>query len=89
LVDKEKLPEDIWGGDAYSWSSLQDPWSYGSKGGSTSKEVDYGGAGGGRVKMKVKEYLAVDGAILADGGYGGVKGGGGSGGSILLKAYKM
>jgi hypothetical protein len=39
--------------------------------------------------MKVKEYLAVDGAILADGGYGGVKGGGGSGGSILLKAYKM
>ncbi|KAJ6941795.1 hypothetical protein NC651_007534 [Populus alba x Populus x berolinensis] len=39
--------------------------------------------------MKVKEYLAVDGAILADGGYGGVKGGGGSGGSILLKAYKI
>uniref|UniRef100_A0A6N2L0R8 DUF8003 domain-containing protein n=4 Tax=Salix TaxID=40685 RepID=A0A6N2L0R8_SALVM len=89
LLDKEKLPEDIWGGDAYSWSSLQDPWSYGSKGGSTSKEVDYGGAGGGRVKMKVKEYLVVDGAILADGGCGGVKGGGGSGGSILLKAYKM
>ncbi|CAK7353096.1 unnamed protein product [Dovyalis caffra] len=89
LVDKEKLPEDVWGGDAYSWSSLQDPWSYGSKGGSTSKEVDYGGGGGGRVKMTVKEYLVVDGAILADGGYGGVKGGGGSGGSILLKAYKM
>ncbi|KAJ6749237.1 hypothetical protein OIU79_030183 [Salix purpurea] len=89
LLDKEKLPEDVWGGDAYSWSSLQEPCSYGSKGGSTSKEVDYGGGGGGRVKMTVKEYLVLDGAILADGGHGGAKGGGGSGGSIHLKAYKM
>ncbi|KAL9376523.1 hypothetical protein Peur_030643 [Populus x canadensis] len=89
LMDKEKLPEDVWGGDAYSWSSLQEPCSYGSKGGSTSKEVDYGGGGGGRVKMTVKEYLVLDGAVLADGGNGGVKGGGGSGGSIHLKAYKM
>ncbi|KAJ6856762.1 hypothetical protein NC651_038434 [Populus alba x Populus x berolinensis] len=89
LMDKDKLPEDVWGGDAYSWSSLQEPCSYGSKGGSTSKEVDYGGGGGGRVKMTVKEYLVLDGAVLADGGSGGVKGGGGSGGSIHLKAYKM
>lgn len=35
LVDTDKLPEDVWGGDAYSWKSLQKPLSYGSKGGST------------------------------------------------------
>ncbi|KDP34141.1 hypothetical protein JCGZ_07712 [Jatropha curcas] len=89
LVDHAKLPEDVWGGDAYSWSSLQNPSSYGSKGGSTSKEVDYGGLGGGILKFTIIEYLLVDGYILADGGYGGQKGGGGSGGSIHLKAHKM
>lgn len=89
LVDHTKLPEDVWGGDAYSWASLQKPESYGSKGGTTSKEVDYGGGGGGRVKMTIKEYVLVDGFILADGGDGGIKGGGGSGGSIYIKAYKM
>ncbi|KAM7276309.1 hypothetical protein ACFE04_018175 [Oxalis oulophora] len=89
LVDKSKLPEDVWGGDAYSWSSLQWPWSYGSKGGSTSKEVDYGGGGGGRVKLDILQYLELNGSLLADGGDGGRKGGGGSGGSIYLKAYKM
>lgn len=89
LVDERKLPEDVWGGDAYSWSSLQTPWSYGSRGGSTSKEVDYGGGGGGRVKMEIVELLEVDGCVLADGGDGGSKGGGGSGGSIHIKAYKM
>ncbi|KAL5558615.1 hypothetical protein UlMin_034826 [Ulmus minor] len=93
LVDSKKLPEDVWGGDAYSWSALQKPWSYGSKGGSTSKEVDYGGLGGGRVKLDIKNLLEVNGSILADGGDGGgdggTKGGGGSGGSIYIKAYKM
>ncbi|PON67877.1 ephrin type-B receptor [Parasponia andersonii] len=89
LVDKSKLPEDVWGGDAYSWSSLQKPCSYGSRGGSTSKEVDYGGYGGGRVKLTVTSYLEVDGNIFADGGDGGKKGGGGSGGSIYIKAFKM
>ncbi|XVF89135.1 hypothetical protein PTKIN_Ptkin19aG0106100 [Pterospermum kingtungense] len=89
LVEDGKLPEDVWGGDAYSWSSLQKPWSYGSKGGTTSKEVDYGGRGGGRVKMLIKELLEVDGSLLADGGDGGTKGGGGSGGSIHIKAQKM
>ncbi|PPD77330.1 hypothetical protein GOBAR_DD25754 [Gossypium barbadense] len=29
LVEEGKLPEDVWGGDAYSWSSLQNPSSYG------------------------------------------------------------
>ncbi|KAG8635925.1 uncharacterized protein LOC110603588 isoform X2 [Manihot esculenta] len=89
LVGDKKLPEDVWGGDAYSWSSLQKPTSYGSRGASTSKEVNYGGGGGGKVKLKVRDYVVVDGYILADGGDGGTKGGGGSGGSIWMKAYKM
>ncbi|GFP82873.1 hypothetical protein PHJA_000430400 [Phtheirospermum japonicum] len=89
LRDKSKLPEDVWGGDAYSWSSLGKPWSYGSKGGTTSKEVDYGGGGGGRVMFLVSRLLEVNGSVLADGGDGGAKGGGGSGGSIYIKAYKM
>ncbi|XVF48616.1 hypothetical protein PTKIN_Ptkin03bG0204300 [Pterospermum kingtungense] len=89
LVEEGKLPEDVWGGDAYSWSSLQHPCSYGSKGGTTSKEVDYGGGGGGRVKLLIIELLEVDGSLLADGGDGGSKGGGGSGGSIYIKAHKM
>ncbi|XP_059645479.1 uncharacterized protein LOC132287032 [Cornus florida] len=89
LTDKTKLPEDFWGGDAYSWSSLENPWSYGSKGGTTSKEVDYGGGGGGRIKMEIVRFLEVNSSLLADGGDGGAKGGGGSGGSIFIKAYKM
>ncbi|CAM8961294.1 unnamed protein product [Rhodiola kirilowii] len=90
LIDKSKSPDDVWGGDAYSWSSLQKPWSYGSQGGSTSREIDYGGKGGGRVKMVIEKLLDVNGSILADGGSGGGnKGGGGSGGSIYVKAYKL
>ncbi|KAJ0091166.1 hypothetical protein Patl1_12977 [Pistacia atlantica] len=89
LVDDTKLPEDVWGGDAYSWSSLQTPESFGSKGGTTSKEVDYGGGGGGRVKLEITGFVVVDGNVLADGGDGGNKGGGGSGGSIFIQAYKM
>ncbi|KAF3503231.1 hypothetical protein F2Q69_00045011 [Brassica cretica] len=89
LTDTRKLPEDVWGGDAYSWSTLSKPWSYGSKGGSTSREIDYGGGGGGRVKMNITQFLDVNGSLLAEGGYGGAKGGGGSGGSIFITAYKM
>ncbi|KAI3468162.1 hypothetical protein Pfo_024825 [Paulownia fortunei] len=89
LRDKSKLPEDVWGGDAYSWSTLGRPWSYGSRGGTTSREVDYGGGGGGRVMFVVSRLLEVNGSVLADGGDGGAKGGGGSGGSIYIKAYKM
>ncbi|KAJ4959336.1 hypothetical protein NE237_026447 [Protea cynaroides] len=89
LTDKAKLPDDVWGGDAYSWSTLTKPWSYGSKGGTTSKEEDYGGGGGGRVKLDIKNFLEVNGTVVADGGDGGLKGGGGSGGSIHIKSHKM
>ncbi|XP_027079701.2 uncharacterized protein [Coffea arabica] len=89
LLDQEKLPDDVWGGDAYGWSYLQDPCSYGSKGGTTNREVDYGGGGGGIIQMKVLKLLEVNGSLLADGGDGGSKGGGGSGGSIYIKAFKM
>ncbi|XP_073150662.1 uncharacterized protein [Henckelia pumila] len=89
VMDNKKLPEDVWGGDAYSWESLDEPWSYGSKGGTTKREEDFGGIGGGRIKFEVKECVEVRGQLLAEGGDGGIKGGGGSGGSIYLKAHKM
>ncbi|XP_047328542.1 uncharacterized protein LOC124931992 [Impatiens glandulifera] len=89
LTDEGKLPEDVWGGDTYSWSTLQKPWSYGSKGGTTSKELDYGGGGGGRIMLLLQNIIQVNGSLLADGGDGGHRGGGGSGGSIYIKAYKM
>lgn len=90
LKDKKKRPEDVWGGDAYSWSSLQTPWTYGSKGGTTSKEGDFGGGGGGRVQLDARNgEVQVNGMVLADGGDAGLKGGGGSGGSIYIKAHKM
>ncbi|KAK5824675.1 uncharacterized protein LOC108486288 isoform X2 [Gossypium arboreum] len=89
VSDNMKLPDDVWGGDAYSWSSLDKPWSYGSKGGTTSKEEDYGGEGGGRIRLEVEEAIEIGGSLLANGGDGGVKGGGGSGGSIYIKAHRM
>lgn len=89
LMDEKKRPEDVWGGDAYGWSELEMPCSYGSKGGTTSREVDYGGGGGGKIYMVVHKLLEVNGSLLADGGDGGSKGGGGSGGSIYIKASKM
>ncbi|XP_071713912.1 uncharacterized protein [Rutidosis leptorrhynchoides] len=89
VVDNTKLPEDVWGGDAYGWSSLSEPYSYGSKGGTTSKDEDYGGSGGGRVWVEVVDVVEVSGSIFADGGDGGLKGGGGSGGSIFLRSQKM
>ena len=89
LVDTTKLPEDVWGGDAYSWASLQKPYSFGSRGGSTSKESDYGGLGGGLVRMVVHQIVEMNATVLADGADGGTKGGGGSGGSIYIKAYRM
>lgn len=89
VSDNTKLPDDVWGGDAYSWSSLDKPWSYGSKGGTTSKEEKYGGEGGGRIKLDVVDSIDVSGDLLANGGDGGIKGGGGSGGSIFIKAHRM
>ncbi|PKA55884.1 hypothetical protein AXF42_Ash014556 [Apostasia shenzhenica] len=81
--------DDSWGGDAYAWSTLTMPDSYGSKGGSTSLEEDFGGGGGGRLWLEIEELLEVNGTISADGGNGGPKGGGGSGGSIYIFASKM
>ncbi|WCJ42610.1 hypothetical protein M5689_023407 [Euphorbia peplus] len=89
VADNTKLPDDVWGGDAYSWSELHQPWSYGSKGGTTSKEDDYGGDGGGRIGFEVVNLIDVGGSLVADGGHGGIKGGGGSGGSINIKAHRM
>ena len=89
VSDNTKLPDDVWGGDAYSWSSLDQPASYGSRGGTTSKEVKYGGEGGGRIWLEVNKTIEVSGSLLADGGEGGMKGGGGSGGSIYIKAHRM
>ncbi|MED6192115.1 hypothetical protein PIB30_117021 [Stylosanthes scabra] len=89
LTDTSKLPEDVWGGDAYAWDTLQNPQSFGSKGGSTSATVDYGGLGGGIVKLMVHQVLEMNARVLADGASGGNKGGGGSGGSIYIKAHRM
>lgn len=89
VSDNTKLPDDVWGGDAYSWSSLDMPESFGSKGGSTSKEDSYGGEGGGRIWLEMNTTIEFHGSILANGGDGGIKGGGGSGGSIYVKAYRM
>ncbi|PIA64560.1 hypothetical protein AQUCO_00100200v1 [Aquilegia coerulea] len=89
LTDSTKLQEDMWGGDTYSWSSLEEPSSFGSKGGTTSKEVEYGGGGGGKVWIVIQGYLELGGVLLAEGGDGGLKGGGGSGGSIYIKSHRM
>ncbi|XP_075101419.1 uncharacterized protein LOC107787423 [Nicotiana tabacum] len=78
-----------WGGDVYAWSSLSKPWSYGSKGGGTSREHKFGGSGGGRVYLDMKDLLYINGSIHADGGDGGSNGGGGSGGSISIHAQKL
>ncbi|XP_031392809.1 uncharacterized protein LOC116204707 isoform X2 [Punica granatum] len=79
----------FWGGDVYSWSNLSEPWSYGSKGGGTSDKKQFGGNGGGRIKLLVKDLLYLNGSVLAEGGDGGLNGGGGSGGSIFMHAVKL
>ncbi|AQK84594.1 hypothetical protein ZEAMMB73_Zm00001d037696 [Zea mays] len=88
FVKKGQAQEDSWGGDSYAWSALKTPNNYGSKGGSTTVEKDYGGGGGGVVWLFAEE-IVMNGTVLADGGDGGTKGGGGSGGSIYLKASTM
>ncbi|KAG5605943.1 hypothetical protein H5410_027435 [Solanum commersonii] len=88
-MDNKKLPEDVWGGDTYSWKSLEQPFSYGSKGQSTNKEDNYGGNGGGKIWLDVNDVFDACGTLLADGGDTGIKGGGGSGGSIYIKSKKI
>jgi hypothetical protein len=87
-VKDGQTQEDSWGGDAYAWSDLEHPFSYGSKGGSTSVEKDYGGSGGGIVWLYADD-LIMNGTVLADGGDSSEKGGGGSGGSIYIKSKTM
>ncbi|KAK1265041.1 hypothetical protein QJS04_geneDACA010502 [Acorus gramineus] len=87
--DKKKLPEDVWGGDAYAWDSLMKPVSFGSKGGSISREEDHGGGGGGTIMLQVNEMIEMNGTVSADGADGGLLGGGGSGGSIYIQSLKM
>ncbi|KAG8067382.1 hypothetical protein GUJ93_ZPchr0005g15748 [Zizania palustris] len=41
-VKEGQAQDDSWGGDIYAWAELKTPNSYGSKGGSTSVEKDYG-----------------------------------------------
>lgn len=79
----------FWGGDVYCWSSLSKPWCYGSKGGSTSDQHKFGGLGGGRILLNVKDDLSINGSVTAEGGDGGLEGGGGSGGSIFVHAKKL
>ncbi|KAG6496113.1 hypothetical protein ZIOFF_043961 [Zingiber officinale] len=78
-----------WGGDVYAWSTLFRPRSYGSKGGSISAENQYGGDGGGCILFNINDTLQLDGSVTAEGGQGGLKGGGGSGGSIIVHAFKL
>lgn len=78
-----------WGGDVYAWSTLSKPWSYGSKGGGISDKRKFGGNGGGRVKLLVKDTLYLNGSVMAEGGDGGLSGGGGSGGSVHIYAVKL
>lgn len=80
---------NFWGGDVYAWSTLSYPWAYGSKGGSTSDNHKFGGSGGGRVLLDIKDVLYVNGSVSAEGGDGGSLGGGGSGGSIIIRAQKL
>ncbi|KAL6985837.1 hypothetical protein U1Q18_019209 [Sarracenia purpurea var. burkii] len=80
---------NYWGGDVYAWSTLSKPWSYGSKGGGTSARHQFGGRGGGRVMIEVKDMLFLNGSVTAEGGDGGPSGGGGSGGSIIIHSLKL
>ncbi|XP_019095487.1 PREDICTED: uncharacterized protein LOC104763029 [Camelina sativa] len=77
-----------WGGDVYAWSSLHEPWSYGSEGGVKST-TEFGGKGGGRVKLLLNDTIHMNGSVSADGGDGGQEGGGGSGGSIFIHSVKL
>lgn len=77
------------GGDVYEWDTLTEPWSYGSRGGTSDKERDLGGGGGGRVAITVSDTLLLNGIVEANGGSVGEQGGGGSGGSVTIKAVKM
>uniref|UniRef100_A0A7I4AXX0 DUF8003 domain-containing protein n=1 Tax=Physcomitrium patens TaxID=3218 RepID=A0A7I4AXX0_PHYPA len=86
---EDKDQRDTWGGDTYSWETLTAPWSHGSRGGTTEeRDLDLGGAGGGRIAITTVE-LNLNGVIEANGGSVGLHGGGGSGGSIIISARNI
>ncbi|XP_024388875.1 uncharacterized protein [Physcomitrium patens] len=89
VKDHSKEQRDSWGGDMYGWSTLMQPWFYGSSGGTTSNTSDLGGKGGGRVNVTVMGILVINGSIEADGGSVGEEGGGGSGGSLFVRASRI
>ncbi|XP_023635393.1 uncharacterized protein LOC17876163 [Capsella rubella] len=78
-----------WGGDVYAWSSLHEPWSYGSEGGVNKSTSKFRGKGGGRVKLLMNDTIHMNGTVSANGGDGGQEGGGGSGGSIFIHSVKL
>lgn len=81
--------DDFDGGDIYAWETLAAPWSHGSRGGSTNESIlDLGGAGGGRIAIATRKLLLND-TVESNGGSVGLQGGGGSGGSIAIKALTM
>jgi len=39
--------------------------------------------------LRARDFMNIDGHVLAEGGVGSLKGGGGSGGSIIIHAFKL
>ncbi|KAL4332007.1 hypothetical protein GQ457_07G044890 [Hibiscus cannabinus] len=91
FVEDGKLPEDVWGGDAYSWSLLRTPWSYGrDNDGSLLADggdggIKGGGGSGGSIYIKAyKNSRTGSGRISACGGNGF---GGGGGGRVSVDIF--
>ena len=80
------------GSGGITYGSVTNPADFGSGGGRTYNGYT-GGAGGGAVKLEVSGTLTVDGDIVTDGSGGKCvtthSSGGGSGGSIWLRARKL
>ena len=81
-------PSEVWGGDSYGWSNLQEPWKFGSPGAPLGPDGS-GGLGGGLVNVTASDSIELNGTIIADGGTPGFHGGGGSGGSVIVSAREM
>ena len=95
---------DASGAGGVTYPDLMNPEALGSGGGNTTwfggmyYYTEYGGAGGGKIHLKVDGVLTVDGSISADGAlgergsavWGGRwSGGGGAGGSVLLDVAEL
>lgn len=72
-----------------SYGSFLQPSAYGSSGG-FSIFPHVGGQGGGRFYLTAFHFLTVDGTVSANGGrFGSPSAGGGSGGSIMIRAHTV